>query len=59
MLKKGDRVVTLIAKLGYPAGSHGIIDSLETDCLWVAIYLPGDSIPDDIIRFKYSDIKPE
>lgn len=59
MLKKGDRVITLIDKFEYPAGTHGVVDTLQADCLWIAVYLPGETVPDDVIRYKYSDIKPE
>ena len=59
MLQKGTHVVTLVQKLFYPAHSHGIVESLEKDCVWVAIYLPNDDTPDDIVRYKYSEIKPE
>lgn len=59
MLQKGTPVKTLISKLSYPAGSTGIVEKLEKDHVWVAIYLPNDDIPDDIIRYRYSEITPQ
>ena len=56
-MKQGDKVITLIGKFEYPKGTKGIIYKFEKESVLVEVYLNGNEDPDDIIRYKYSQIE--
>ena len=57
-MKIGDAVITLTSKLDIPKGSFGVVEKLEGDNAWVAIYIPADDdTPYDIVRYTIADLQ--
>ena len=48
-----DKVITLVDKAGIPIGTIGVIDEIDSDEIWVAVFIPADSdTPYDIVRYS-------
>ena len=55
----GDEVFTKVAKVDVPAGTFGVVDSVDGKDIWVAVYIPADDdVPYDYIRYDEDQIEP-
>lgn len=54
----GDEVLTKVVKGDVPAGTFGVVDSIEGKDIWVAVYIPADDdVPYDYIRYEEDQIE--
>lgn len=57
-MKIGDEVITLVQKMDIPKGSFGVVEKMEENKAWVAVYIPADAdIPYDIVRYSVEDLQ--
>ena len=57
-MKIGDEVITLVKKVDIPQGSFGVVEKIEGEKAWVAIYIPADAdTPYDIVRYSLEDLR--
>ena len=58
MMKIKDKVITLVDKAGIPIGTIGVIDEIDSDEIWVAVFIPADSdMPYDIVRYSREELQ--
>ena len=57
--KPNDEVTTLVPKAGIPAGTFGVVESIDmNNYIWVDVYIPADSdIPEDTVRYRENELK--
>ena len=57
-MKIGDEVITLVKKVDVPEGTFGVIEKIEGEKAWVAVYIPADAdTPYDIVRYPIKDLR--
>lgn len=57
-MKIGDEVITLVKKIDIPKGSFGVVEKIEGNKAWVAVYIPADAdTPNDIVRYSVEDLQ--
>ena len=57
-MKVDDEVITLVSKIDIPKGTFGVVEKIEEDYAWVAVYIPvDDDIPNDIVRYQIKDLQ--
>ena len=57
-MKVDDEVITLISKIDIPKGTFGVIERIEGESAWVAVYIPADDdTPYDIVRYSIKDLQ--
>lgn len=57
-MKIGDEVITLVKKADIPKDSFGVVEKMEGEKVWVAIYIPADAdTPYDIVRYSPEDLR--
>ncbi len=57
-MKIGDEVITLVKKVDVPEGTFGVVEKIEGEKAWVAVYIPADAdTPYDIVRYQIKDLR--
>ena len=57
-MKIGDEVITLVKKVDIPKGTFGVVEKMECEKAWVAVYIPADAdIPYDIVRYSIEELQ--
>ena len=59
-LKPDDEVITKIPKGGIPAGTFGIVESVDEDGIWVDVYIPAEAdVPEDTVLYAEEELSPQ
>ena len=52
-----DEVITKVAKVGIPARSFGVVESIDEDGIWVDVYIPADAdVPEDTVCYSEDEL---
>ena len=58
-MKPEDEVITKVKKSGIPAGSFGVVESVDEDGIWVDVFIPADAdFPVDTVCYSESELEP-
>ena len=53
-----DEVITKVSKAGIPAGTFGVVESVDEDGIWVDVFIPADAdIPEDTILYSEDELE--
>ena len=59
-LKTDDEVITKVSKDGIPAGTFGIVESVDEDGIWVDVYIPAEAdVPEDTVLYAEEELSPQ
>ena len=54
----GDEVITKVARDGIPAGTFGVVESIDEEGIWVDVYIPADSdVPEDTVCYSDGELE--
>lgn len=57
-MKIDDEVITLVAKAGIPKGTFGVVDEVDGNEIWVAVFIPADAdTPYDTVRYSPEELQ--
>ena len=57
-MKIGDEVITLVKKVDVPEGTFGVVEKIEGEKAWIAVYIPANAdTPYDIVRYSITDLR--
>ena len=57
-MRSGDEVITKAEKAGIPAGTFGVVESIDKEGVWVDVYIPADSdIPEDTVWYAETELE--
>ena len=57
-MKIDDEVITLVAKAGIPKGTFGVVDEVDGNEIWIAVFIPADAdTPYDIVRYSPEELQ--
>lgn len=53
-----DEVITKVSKCGIPAGTFGVVESVDDEGIWVEVYIPEDAdVPEDTILYQADELE--
>ena len=53
-----DEVITKVSKAGIPAGTFGVVESIDEDRIWVDVFIPADAdIPEDTVCYSVEELE--
>ena len=53
-----DEVITKVAKYGIPAGTFGVVESIDEDGTWVDVFIPADAdIPEGTVCYSEDELE--
>lgn len=57
-MKVDDEVITKVSRDGIPAGTFGVVESIDKEGIWVDVYIPADAdIPEDTICYSEEELE--
>lgn len=57
-MKPEDEVITKVSRSGIPAGTFGVVESIDDEGIWVDVYIPADSdTPEDTILYQADELE--
>ena len=52
-----DEVITKVRKDGIPAGTFGVVESIDEDGIWVDVFIPADAeFPEDTVCYSEDEL---
>ena len=53
-----DEVITKVSKDGIPAGTFGVVESIDEEGIWVDAYIPADAdVPEDTVYYSENELE--
>ena len=53
-----EEVITKVAKDGIPAGTFGVVESIDEDGIWVDVFIPADAdIQEDTVCYSGDELE--
>ena len=53
-----DEVITKVKKAGIPAGTWGVVESIDEEGIWVDVFIPADAdIPEDTVCYSADELE--
>ena len=52
-----EEVITKVAKDGIPAGTFGVVESIDEEGIWVDVFIPADAdAPEDTVCYSEDEL---